>query len=511
MSRVDAERAEVALLLNSRTFGRSNNLGRVLSFICEKYFDGAASEIKEYSLAVNALGRSQDFDPQTDSIVRVTAHNLRKQLDLYYRTDGADHSVQISLPPGHYVPEFVHRDDLGGDAESVAAEPAESEAASAQVLDAFSSPLSSGESSIEQPIFPAGIRRRRIVIVALSLFIAGTLSVFGYYSWRRTAQHRSNAEITAAIAAPGSSEAGIHALAGADRTPYIDRAGIAWQSDRFCSGGDSFSVTGHTILGTQDPDLYLSGRRGTFSCTYPVAPGIYEVHLSFAETSGLQENSRNVAFSINGGPVNSLDVVDDAAGDDTATTKIYTDVEPQSDGMIHINFTTPESFVNAIEILPGTPRRMLPTRIAVGHSADRDTAGNLWLPDRYFFGGRLSRFGGDLSKLPNSGILEWHRFGHFHYVIPVANGTTYTLKLYFLEHWFGVQNGGVGGTGSRVFDVSCNGSVLLKNFDIYREAGAKPLVKTFANIQPTAEGKIEIHFTPAVNYPSISAIEVIPE
>jgi len=68
-----------------------------------------------------------------------------------------------------------------------------------------------------------------------------------------------------------------------------------------------------------------------------------------------------------------------------------------------------------------------------------------------------------------------------------------------------------GGVGSRVFDVSWNGSVLLKRFDIFREAGTGPLVKTFPHIEPTAQGKLEIYFTPVTNYLSISAIEVIPE
>jgi hypothetical protein len=45
---------------------------------------------------------------------------------------------------------------------------------------------------------------------------------------------------------------------------------------------------------------------------------------------------------------------------------------------------------------------------------------------------------------------------------------------------------------------------------IFREVGSKPLVKSFQHIEPTPQGKIEIYFTRAVNYPSISAIEVIP-
>jgi hypothetical protein len=80
-----------------------------------------------------------------------------------------------------------------------------------------------------------------------------------------------------------------------------------------------------------------------------------------------------------------------------------------------------------------------------------------------------------------------------------------------MEHWFGVQNGAIGGVGSRVFDVSCNGTMLLKGFDIYRDAGSEGLVKSFQHIEPTPQGKIEIYFTPNVNYPSVSAIEVLPE
>jgi Malectin domain len=154
---------------------------------------------------------------------------------------------------------------------------------------------------------------------------------------------------------------------------------------------------------------------------------------------------------------------------------------------------------------------MLPVRIVVGHSPYLDSNHNVWMSDRYFFGGRLSSFGGDLSKVANGRLYEWHRFGHFHYVVPVATGGKYTLKLYFMEHWFGVQNGGIGGVGSRVFDVSCNGSMLLRGFDIFREVGSEPLVKTFQHIEPTPQGKIEIYFTPAANYPSISALEVVPE
>lgn len=68
-----------------------------------------------------------------------------------------------------------------------------------------------------------------------------------------------------------------------------------------------------------------------------------------------------MAFSINGGPATNLDVVDDAGGDDIATTKVITDVTPENDGTIHLDFTNSEAFLNVVEILPGTPHRMLPS------------------------------------------------------------------------------------------------------------------------------------------------------
>jgi hypothetical protein len=512
---VDAERAEVDLLLSSRTFTRANNLGRFLGFVCEKYFEGATLDIKEYSIAVQALGRPPEFDPQLDTVVRVTAHNLRKRLELYYASEGADHPVHICLPAGHYVPQFVHQAEVGNGRRARATEPNKTDILAEQTgSDSLFVPgehalqISAIPDSIPLPARPGS----RKAIVGTALVLACLVGSLIFYLWSHRAHPTPVTQLSSAapipLNLPGSE---IHALVGSNRQAYLDRAGLTWQSDHFCSGGSTFSAAGHTILGTDDPQLFSSGRQGVFKCSYPVPPGSYEVHLLFAETAGMQENRRNVVFSINSASPETLDVVDDAAGDDTATTKVYTGIEPGKDGMIHVDFMWPDAFVNAIEILPNASHRMIPARIIVGHSAYRDAAGNLWLPDRYFFGGRLSWFVGDLSQVPDGSLYEWHRFGHFHYVIPVATGALYTLKLYFLEHWFGVQNGGVGGRGSRVFDVSCNGSMLLKNFDIYQEAGTAPLVKTFPHIQPTAQGKIELYFTPTVNYPSISAIAVIPE
>ena len=81
-----AERAELDWLLESGVLGRSANALRVLRYICEESAAGRADRVKEYTIAVEALGRRPDFDPQHDTIVRVTALQgaLRKRLQEVY-------------------------------------------------------------------------------------------------------------------------------------------------------------------------------------------------------------------------------------------------------------------------------------------------------------------------------------------------------------------------------------------------------------------------------------------
>ena len=109
-SQGQAERAELEAVLNSGIFSRAPNLASFLKYVCDRYFDGDADGIKEYSIAVEALKRSADFDQKKDSIVRVEAHRLRKRLADYYQEAGREHAVKIEIPPGQYAPRFVYKD-----------------------------------------------------------------------------------------------------------------------------------------------------------------------------------------------------------------------------------------------------------------------------------------------------------------------------------------------------------------------------------------------------------------
>src|SRR3954470_22565733 len=101
------ERHELDSILASGILSRAPNLAQVLTYVCTKYFEGAGDQIKEYNIAVEALGRPADFDQKRDSIVRVEAHRLRKRLREYYDADGAAHTLRIEIPPGQYAPRFL--------------------------------------------------------------------------------------------------------------------------------------------------------------------------------------------------------------------------------------------------------------------------------------------------------------------------------------------------------------------------------------------------------------------
>jgi len=234
------------------------------------------------------------------------------------------------------------------------------------------------------------------------------------------------------------------------------------------------------------------------------------VHLLFAEASDLQEATSRSVFSLNGGDNISLDVVDDAGGDNIADTKVFRGIRPENDGSIHIDYVGEISALKAVEILPAPSEALLPIRIVAGLNPWKDPEGNVWLPDRYVIGGRPGQ-GVKVAKDEQTGLYSSHRIGNFRYILPVVPLEKYRVRLYFQEPWFGKENVGIGGPGSRVFDVWCNGVVLLKNFDILSEAGSSSIVKTFDNVQATAQGKIELIFSPVINYPLINAIEVSPE
>ena len=496
-NRLEAERDELNWLLNSSVLGRSSNLARMLAYVCEKHFLGQEEQIHEHGIATEALGRRSDFDPQYDTIVRVVAHSLRKRLQDVYQTVGKDRPVHILIPSGGYVPSFIHSSDAAalnraGERPAGKPKPEQGLASASSALFArlpWNNP---------RWLVPAAFFAALVLVIGLVLFL------------RRDTTKLPATPAKDSLAALPQPKNTIRALLGTGRQPYVDHSGFSWTPDRYCSSGDSVTVPAQKIAGTEDPYIYLGGVRGIAHCIFPVKPGNYEVHFHFAETTDLQTATRPALVSINARAENSFDVVDHAGGDGIATSMVLTGIRPETDGAIHLDYTSEVSLLDAVEILPADSEALLPVRITANPVSITDSANNVWLSDRYFTGGRRGQFP-DLTKTAKNSVFSYNRVGRFRYDIPAVPLAKYRVTLFFFEPWFGKQNSATGGPGSRVFDVSCNGNMILKNFDIMAEGGANPVVKTFDNVQATAQGRIELSFIPEVNYPLVNAIEVVAE
>jgi TolB-like protein len=100
-------RLHLARILNSPSFSVSVVLTRFLTFIVNETLEGRSHELKEYTIAIDALKKDVDFNPQIDAIVRIHACRLRRALKEFYYEHGAGEDVQILLRKGSYVPAFV--------------------------------------------------------------------------------------------------------------------------------------------------------------------------------------------------------------------------------------------------------------------------------------------------------------------------------------------------------------------------------------------------------------------
>lgn len=516
--RFEQERSELNAVLESPLFARAPSLRSFLSYICEQYFDGKAGELKEYNIAVEALGRSPSFDHTQDSIVRVEAHKLRKRLRRFYENEGVDHTIQIEIPPGSYAPTFAKR--RRGPKPSAALV----RARETTVSPPQASRVAPGESAagrvLDIPLPPKDLHRRRI-LYSVAAVVAVAAVVGGLYlsSSRRSNENGLN---TAALS---GREVVYRISAGSGVTPYVDELGMTWQDDQFFVGGEAVQNASVTVQGTWSQSVFQTRREGTsFSYAIPLEEGTYEVHLHFAETtygpdSGTGESSRIFHVDANGRRILSdFDVLSDAGQANAATTKCFAGMRPGPDGLLRLDFQALAStaILNGIEVFKGLPDKALPIRILAGgrKSALIAKTGESWHPDRYFVGGvSVPRLNPILNTLDPS-LYSAERYGNFRYVVPVAFADgVYTVRLYFAETWWGPSNPGGGGKGSRVFNVLCNGETLLSSFDVFAEAGGenRALVKTFRGIRPNPQSRIELSFIPQANYAVINAIEIVQE
>ncbi|MGC4102916.1 malectin domain-containing carbohydrate-binding protein [Ferruginibacter sp.] len=159
-------------------------------------------------------------------------------------------------------------------------------------------------------------------------------------------------------------------------------------------------------------------------------------------------------------------------------------------------------------------------RLNCGGGIYFDEHGNQWWPDIE----NLQSWGNDFPEVPKNfanqrrvftpvkGTKDWKLFQSFRYGkklrynFKVKNGD-YLVELYFIEPWLGV-GGTVDAAGMRLFDVTINNKVVIKDLDIWHEAGNNTVLKKTVEVQ-VKDGILNIDFPPGKAGESlISAIAI---
>jgi hypothetical protein len=72
--------AQINRPVNTPWLQSSEALCKLLQYLAHHTLNSPAGHLKEYQIATEALGRPADFDPQSDSCVRVQVGRLRTKL-----------------------------------------------------------------------------------------------------------------------------------------------------------------------------------------------------------------------------------------------------------------------------------------------------------------------------------------------------------------------------------------------------------------------------------------------
>src|SRR5271170_207283 len=100
---------EIDHIIKSHSLRGSESLCKLLQYLAKQSLDHPDAPLKEYQIATEVYGRHADFDPQSDSTIRVQAGRLRLKLAEYYASEGANDPIVVKLPKGSYHLTFEAR------------------------------------------------------------------------------------------------------------------------------------------------------------------------------------------------------------------------------------------------------------------------------------------------------------------------------------------------------------------------------------------------------------------
>lgn len=107
----DTETCQALLdrILSSPQLKRSNRMRELLAYVGRRALEDGCEQLHEQEIGTEVFGRPAGYDTSVDNIVRVNATELRKRIDAFFESEGANESLIMEIPRGSYIPVFRHR------------------------------------------------------------------------------------------------------------------------------------------------------------------------------------------------------------------------------------------------------------------------------------------------------------------------------------------------------------------------------------------------------------------
>jgi len=88
----------IAQIAETETFRSAPMMRSLLAYL----WKNRGQAVTEYAVGIDALGKSTDFDPRTDSSVRVQISRLRAKLKEFYEASGDTFPLKLAIPMGRH-------------------------------------------------------------------------------------------------------------------------------------------------------------------------------------------------------------------------------------------------------------------------------------------------------------------------------------------------------------------------------------------------------------------------
>ena len=108
MQSIDQEKDVVDKILSSKCFSGSPSSKALLKFLVQATFDNV--DVKESVIGMHIFGDKYDGE-KSNARIRVSVFHLRKKLEQYYKSEGLNDDVKLTIEKGQYQVTFIKNKD----------------------------------------------------------------------------------------------------------------------------------------------------------------------------------------------------------------------------------------------------------------------------------------------------------------------------------------------------------------------------------------------------------------